>query len=248
MISLHPLFAFLPVCLFLLCLLYLDSYKLVKLRTVVQLVIIGALAAALSLFLNDFIEGHGVSRQNVLRFVAPAVEELLKGLPLLLLIRRKRIGFLVDAAINGFAVGTGFALLENLYYLSTRPDAPAALWIVRGFGTALVHGGAVAVMAMTTVAIAERQRTDALWTAIPGFAMAFLLHAMFNQFVLSPVMSTIVIVLVLPPIVMLVFHQSERYLQSWLGTGFDLDARQVTTCDPCASTSKGRSWPTCSAT
>ncbi|MGZ7041035.1 MAG: PrsW family glutamic-type intramembrane protease [Thermoanaerobaculia bacterium] len=227
MIPLHALFAFLPVCLFLLSLLYLDSYKLVKFRTVVQLVIMGALLATASLFVNDFIESLGVERQNVLRFVAPAVEELLKALPLIVLIRRKRIAFLVDAAINGFAVGTGFALLENLYYLSTLQNAHVVLWIVRGFGTALMHGGAVAIMAMTTVAIAEKRRTDALWTAIPGLVMAFLIHAMFNQFVLSPLASTVVIVLILPPLVVLVFSQSERYLQSWLGVGFDLDADLV---------------------
>jgi len=227
MISVHALLAFLPVSLFLLSLLYLDSYKLVRFRTVVQLVIIGAIAAALSLYLNDVIEDAGVDRRIVLRFVAPAIEELLKGLPLLLLIRRKRIGFLIDAAINAFALGTGFALLENLYYLSTLQTAHAVLWIVRGFGTALMHGGAVAIMAMTTVAIAERKKTDAWWIALPGLAMAFIVHSLFNHFVLSPIASTVLIVLVLPPLVILVFNQGERYLQSWLGSGFDLDAELV---------------------
>jgi len=227
MISVHALLAFLPVSLFLLSLLYLDSYKLVRFRTVVQLVIIGAIAAALSLYLNDVIEDAGVDRRIVLRFVAPAIEELLKGLPLLLLIQRKRIGFLIDAAINAFALGTGFALLENLYYLSTLQTAHAVLWIVRGFGTALMHGGAVAIMAMTTVAIAERKKTDAWWIALPGLAMAFIVHSLFNHFVLSPIASTVLIVLVLPPLVILVFNQGERYLQSWLGSGFDLDAELV---------------------
>ena len=40
----------------------------------------------------------------------------LKGLIVVALIRTHRIGFLVDAAILGFAVGTGFALVENLQY------------------------------------------------------------------------------------------------------------------------------------
>jgi RsiW-degrading membrane proteinase PrsW (M82 family) len=229
MISPYALLAFLPACLFLLSLLYLDSYKLVRFRTVVQLVVIGAVMAAVSLFLNDVIEGRGVDRGTVLRLIAPAIEELLKGLPLLLLIRRKRIGFAIDAAINGFAVGTGFALLENLYYVSTLPNAHAALWVVRGFGTALMHGGTTAIMAMTTVAIAERHRSDALWTFLPGFLTAFIVHSLFNHFVFSPIASTVLIVLVLPPLVILVFNQSERYLQSWVGSGFDLDAELVRT-------------------
>ena len=53
-----------------------------------------------------------------------------------------------DAAIYGFAVGTGFALVENVYYLLSLPGAPAALWIVRGFGTAVMHGGTTAILAM----------------------------------------------------------------------------------------------------
>jgi len=50
---------------------------------------------------------------------------------------------------------------------------------------------AAAVPDAETVAIAERKRTDAWWTAIPGFVMAFLVHSLFNHFVLSPIVSTI---------------------------------------------------------
>jgi RsiW-degrading membrane proteinase PrsW (M82 family) len=220
----HLALALLPVCLFLLSLLYLDSYKLVRLQTIAQLVIIGCVVAALSLFINWVLETHGVDRRLLLRFGAPAVEEILKGLPLLFLIRAKRIGFLIDAAIFGFAIGTGFALVENFYYLSTLLHASPALWVVRGFGTAVMHGGTTAILAMTTVALSERKRSDSLWLFVPGLVMAFAIHSLFNHFVVSPVASALVIVLVLPPILVLVFSQSERYLQSWLGSGFDLDS------------------------
>jgi len=220
----HLALALLPVCLFLLSLLYLDSYKLVRLQTIAQLVIIGCVVAALSLFINWVLETHGVDRRLLLRFGAPAVEEILKGLPLLFLIRAKRIGFLIDAAIFGFAIGTGFALVENFYYLSTLLHASPALWVVRGFGTAVMHGGTTAILAMTTVALSERKRSDSLWLFVPGLVMAFAIHSLFNHFVVSPVASALVIVLVLPPILVLVFSQSERYLKSWLGSGFDLDS------------------------
>lgn len=224
MIFSHLALALLPVCLFLLSLLYLDSYKLVRPQTIAQLVIIGCLTAALSLFLNWILETHGVDRRMLLRFGAPAVEEILKGLPLVFLIRTKRIGFLIDAAIFGFAIGTGFALVENFYYLSTLLHASPALWVVRGFGTAVMHGGTTAILAMTTLALSERKRSDSLWLFVPGLVMAFAIHSLFNHFVVSPVASALVIVLLLPPILVLVFSQSERYLQSWLGSGFDLDS------------------------
>ena len=47
-----------------------------------------------------------------------------------------------------FRVGCGFALIENLYVLWNAPDAGLATWVVRGFGTAIMHGGATAIVAV----------------------------------------------------------------------------------------------------
>ena len=54
--------------------------------------------------------------------------------------------------------------------------------------------------------------------------IAFILHSLFNHFILSPAMSTLVIVLILPPLLVMVFAQSERLVREWIGTGFDVDA------------------------
>ena len=204
------LLAFLPVSLFLMALLYLDSFKLVRPRVLVELIIIGCLAAAASLLINYWLLRLGVGRYLLTHYDAPAVEEILKAIPIIVMLRDRQIGFLIDAAICGFAVGTGFALTENLYFVSSLAAAPPALWIVRGFGTAIMHGGTTAIMAMTTKALGER------WAAV-GIAIAFGLHSLFNHFVLSPA------ILVLPPLMVLVFSQSERFVRQWVGTGFDLD-------------------------
>ncbi len=215
---------FLPVSLFLLSLLYLDSFKLVRLRTIVELIVVGCVAAAVSFFVNYWLLKIGIGRYLLTRFDAPVIEELLKAIPILLMLRTRRIGFLIDAAICGFAVGTGFALAENLYFLSTLAGAPPALWIVRGFGTAVMHGGTTSIMAMITKALQERKRSEALWLAAPGLLLAIALHSAFNHFVFSPAISTVAIIVVLPPLMVLVFSKSESYLREWLGTGFDLDA------------------------
>jgi RsiW-degrading membrane proteinase PrsW (M82 family) len=211
------LLAFLPVSLFLLALLYLDSFKLVRPRVLVELIVIGCLAAVASLLINYWLLRLGVSRSMLTRYDAPAVEEILKAIPIIVMLRDRQIGFLIDAAICGFAVGTGFALAENLYFVSSLAAAPPALWIVRGFGTAIMHGGTTAIMAMMAKAFGIR-------LAAAGIAIAFALHSLFNHFVLSPAMSTLVIILVLPPLMVLVFAQSERHVRQWVGTGFDLDA------------------------
>ena len=79
-----------------------------------------------------------------------------------------RIGFLIDAAILGFAVGTGFATVENLYYLERVRDAGMGTWIVRGFGTALMHGGSTAIFAMMSVALLEQMRKAVFAPFVPG--------------------------------------------------------------------------------
>jgi RsiW-degrading membrane proteinase PrsW (M82 family) len=219
------LLGFLPVTLFLGSLVYLDSYKLVRFRSILQLIASGCAAAMGSYLLNQWLVNVDmVDHRQLTRFVAPLIEELLKGLPILFLLKARRIGFLVDAAIFGFAIGTGFALVENLYYLVALPDAPITLWIVRGFGTAVMHGGTTAVAAMTTKVLQQRRESEALFLAIPGLLAAYLIHAGFNQFVLSPMLSAVLVIVIFPPLLVLIFGQSERSLQSWLGSGFDLDA------------------------
>src|SRR4030042_818092 len=69
---------------------------------------------------------------------------------------RRRVGFLVDAAIAGFAVGAGFAAAENLQYFVTLGPSSLLLWVVRGFGTALMHGSAPAVLAILAKLLGAR--------------------------------------------------------------------------------------------
>lgn len=217
-----------PVCLFLVSLLYLDSYKLVSLGAIVRMIGAGALAAALSYGINSTIFSRTQFDHRLMTiFVAPLVEEILKALPLILLIRARRVGFLVDAAIFGFAIGTGFALIENAYYFRELPDSTPALWIVRGFGTAIMHGGSTAIVGILAKAISGRNTMSTIWFAIPGLLAAYMFHAGFNSFLVPPLISAIVVILVFPVLVVLVFGESEHSLRSWLGSGFDLDSELI---------------------
>lgn len=222
------LVALLPVLTFLAALLYLDSYKLVKLRSVVTIVASGALVAGLGFFLNGFLlRALAIELTTFTRYVGPVTEELLKGAIIVAMIRFHRIGFLVDAAIAGFAVGSGFAVIENLYYLEQVPDAGMGTWIVRGFGTAVMHGGATAIFAVMSLAALERSKKASVRAFLPAFALAVALHAAYNNLLLSPRMSTLTILVILPPLFYLVFQRSERVLGNWLGRGFDADAEML---------------------
>ena len=218
----------LPVLSLLAALLYLDSYKLVKLRTVVAVLAYGAVLAAATYPLNDlFLDRFPMPLSTFSSYVAPASEELLKALVIVVLVRAHRVGFLIDAAIYGFAVGTGFAVAENLYYLHLVPDATLGTWIVRGFGTALMHGGDAAIFGVMGLAMVERRSSPWVKAFLPGLALAILLHSAFNHFFLSPRMSTLGIMTVLPPLLYGVFRLSERSLGDWLGKGFDADTAML---------------------
>ncbi|HWH82003.1 MAG TPA: PrsW family glutamic-type intramembrane protease [Burkholderiaceae bacterium] len=216
----------LPVLCFLTALFYLDSYQLVRPGLVLAVLGAGVAAALLSFLINRALLGTlPLERVFYARYVSPLIEEALKGAIVVVLIHRHRIGFLVDAAILGFAAGCGFSLAENVYLLWHAGDAGTATWIVRGFGTAIMHGGATAIVALVALAVTEREESHGLLGALPGFAAAVLLHSVFNHLAAVPRLATLAVLLAVPAMLLFAFHRSERALGDWLGHGFDADAQ-----------------------
>ncbi len=155
--------------------------------------------------------------------MSPLIEEALKATVILFLIRLNRIGFLVDAAIMGFAVGTGFAVIENMYFLQMLPDTSTGIWIVRGFGTAIMHGGATAIFAVAGRALMSQRKDLGAVVFIPGLLVAAVIHSIFNHFFFSPITTTLGVLVVLPALMSFVFQQSEKSVEAWLDVGFDAD-------------------------
>lgn len=214
----------LPVLFFLLALIFLDSYKLVKLKTLFLAILGGAAAAGASYVLNS--ELIGLFRDDFAlysRYVSPLVEEMLKAIVILCFFQAHRIGFLVDGAILGFAAGAGFSLFENIYYLNTTPEAHLVVWVIRGFGTAMMHGGTTAIFAAVTKVLSDRRSGNAWILAFPGLGGAFVLHSAFNHFLLPPLVATAAMLVVLPLVAINVFFISEKSTRKWLDVGFDSD-------------------------
>ena len=218
--------SFCPVITFLVTLIFLDSYKLIKFRSVCIAALFGFCAALASFFMSGlFLESAGVAFPTYARFIAPPLEEAFKLSYLVFLLRTKRIGFMVDAAIYGFAIGTGFAVVENVYFLATLASTNVLLWIIRGFGTAVMHGGTVALVGIIAVNLSERYEGADFRTLLPGFLLAVLIHSTYNHGLVSPILAAVLIVIVLPFVMLAVFRRSEEGLQQWLGIGFDSDAQ-----------------------
>ncbi len=214
----------LPVFLFLGALVLIDSYKLVALRAILLSVAAGVAAGLASWAVNVSLRpALGLDMARYSMYAAPVVEEAFKAAFVIWLLYRSKLGFVVDAAIHGFGIGTGFAFLENLYYLRVHADATIWTWIVRGFGTAIMHGGATAILAMVSRTLHNRVDGFRLHLLLPGLGVAVVLHSLYNHFLLQPLLATALIVLVFPWLSVAVFQQSERDTSAWLGAGFDTD-------------------------
>jgi RsiW-degrading membrane proteinase PrsW (M82 family) len=222
--ALRVAMALLPVLLFLGVLSVMDSYKLVSLRTVAISLALGAVAAAACYGINTEIFRQFPERQDdYIRYGAPVVEELSKGAFWIFLIAAARVAFMVDSAICGFAIGAGFALVENVSYLIVLTGPGLGVWLMRGFGTAIMHGGVAAIGAFVSVYLSESRQWHGVRQFAPGLAVAMLLHSLFNQDVLSPAGSAAVTIAGLPAIFLVVFYFSERSLQKWLSGKLDQD-------------------------
>lgn len=217
-----------PVLIFLAALIFLDSYKLIAPRMIVLTILAGGVSALVSAAENYALSSSGaLSPTNFSRYLAPLVEETAKAGFVILLFRLNRVGFMVDAAIYGFAVGAGFSLVENAAYLYRLDTGNILVWIIRGFGTAAMHASTMAMFAVIAKNLIDRQGRFRWWVFLPGLTLAYSVHSFFNHFILSPTLSTVLLLLVLPMLVFLVFQRSERSTQEWLGVGFDADQELV---------------------
>jgi len=217
-----------PVLLFLAALMYLDSYKLVKLRFIMFIILMGGVAAAVSFAANAaLLPWLALDYTVYSRYIAPVVEETAKALVMMYLIRAQRTGFLVDASILGFAIGAGFAVVENAYFLQSLPNAHLAVWLIRGFGTAIMHGGTTAIFGISSQLLAERKSSGNLSIFMPGLLAAMVLHSLFNHLLFSPVLSTFAVLLTFPILIFVVYSKSEEALRKWLEVGFDADTEML---------------------
>jgi RsiW-degrading membrane proteinase PrsW (M82 family) len=217
-VSLLPVFAFLSF------LRLLDSYKLLTLRRTLRAIGVGCVVAAACYGINATAFGLlGPAGQWYARFGTPVIEELLKAAYVIWLIRGSRVGFMVDAAISGFAVGAGFAAVENLAYLQLFSNDNPLMWILRGFGTAMMHGGTTAIVGIVASSMAERRTARDARIFVPGLLIAVTIHSAYNQHWLPPAASAVAMLVGLPLALAMVFMQSEESLRKWLGDKLDKD-------------------------
>ncbi|MCP5087475.1 MAG: PrsW family intramembrane metalloprotease, partial [Rhodobacteraceae bacterium] len=161
----------------------LDLYATGSFQLVMACFVWGIASLAMALFLANrlTLDWGWVNQQTLTRYVAPVSEELLKALFLIFLVRRAQFTYFVDGAIYGFAVGMGFAIIENALYLSKTPDVSLAM--SRVISTNLMHATATSMVGIALGrARFHRAGGRFLWL-LAGLATAIAIHAGFNNLV-----------------------------------------------------------------
>ena len=215
-----------PVLVLLGIFIWLDAFKLMKSWEIAALLLMGAIGALLAWPVSGrLLDTLPIGFSMYSRFVAPWIEEAIKAAIMVALFRFNRIGYKLDAVIAGFAIGAGFSVVENVFYLTLFPAYGTGTWLVRGFGTAIMHGTTLAILAAMAHEFSERETRAAaanyefhLWWFVPGYGAAVAIHTAFNQFPDRPLLAMLGAVVVAPITLIGILNFGTAEAQRWLAS------------------------------
>lgn len=213
-----------PVVILLLVFDRLDAFNLIPLRDIGVLVGAGGAIAAVTFVANwRILDGFPIGFSNYSKYIAPVVEETLKAAPIVAAFRANRLGYKIDSAIAGFALGAGFSVVENGWYLFTITGANVSDWLVRGFGTAVMHSSATALFAIISHEMTEKQAeakaSDYKFNPVlflPGLGVAMVVHSTFNHFPNQPLAIMAITLLLAPTTLFFALARSEQANHLWI--------------------------------
>ncbi|GAB4399556.1 MAG: hypothetical protein OHK003_24000 [Anaerolineales bacterium] len=162
-----------------------DLFNTGKFRFNVISLMGGLIAYVLAAQINPAVVNMGwASWSQVVRVVAPIVEELLKAVIIIYLVQRADFNYVVDGVLYGFGAGIGFAVIENYEYITRGSQGMLFLAIARVFSTNLMHATSSGLIG-TALAYHRGNKNKTLgWLVIlGGYFIAMLFHGIFNTMV-----------------------------------------------------------------
>jgi len=157
-----------------------------KSRLVVGYVLIGTTVCILASELNTHIYlGLGKDMLYFSTTVSPVTEEILKALPILfyaLIISDDR----QKLAQSAFAVGLGFAIMENVIMITQNLYSVDIKWaIMRGFGASLMHSICTVAVGIGISFVRKKKKLFYCGT-LSLLMLAITYHSIYNTLVMSP--------------------------------------------------------------
>ena len=220
--------ALLPVVIYIFVVYKIDNFALISVRNLLLQVLYGMVTALVCFGLFQ-LTGEMLADEHS-DYVNPVLEELVKGLPLLYLASRKKIVFFIDSVICGAAVGGGFSILENIFYLLFGHEMGLGTVLFRGLEVALVHMGCSAIVAaglMLAVRIIERSRSrlgikkSDIGMSVFLLMEAPVLHVFHNTIHFVPLVQFIFVFGTLGGLLMWTYYYDVDMIHRWLDKGLD---------------------------
>ena len=220
--------ALLPVVIYIFVVYKFDNFSLISVKNLFFQVLCGMVAALVCFGLFQ-LTGLILS-ENQSDFFNPVLEEIIKAIPLLWLATRKKIVFFIDSVICGAAVGGGFSILENLFYLLLGDGMNIGTVLFRGLEVALIHMGCSAIVAAslmlgTRLILRARSRlsiekSDIVMT-ISLLMAAPILHVCHNMFHFNPLMQFVLVFGTMGGLLAWTYFYDVEMIHRWLDTGLD---------------------------
>jgi len=223
-----------------------DFYQVGQFPTILKCLVWGGVAYAPATFTNLVLKNIGLTNsENLVHLIAPIHEEIFKGLILLYFVRHARFSYSVDGAIYGFAVGIGFAVIENIDYI--RIDIPAAqiIAVQRIFSANLIHASSSALIGIA-LGTTRIRRFRLHWPIfIFGTAIAIGQHMFYNMINHNGTRSLVVAILtgfLSVGLILILMKFSQKQAQNWIKERLGMDDRvtrnEVIAIDRLANTDK----------
>jgi len=160
---------------------WLNFFETHRVRLILLTLAWGAFALELSYQVSHPM-GLVLGKTFVATHTAPVVEEIFKSLVLLYLVRHAETSSFVDGAVYGFASGIGFAIAENMLYLSrVDMDTGLVLGTIRAFISSMGHGSSTAMVGMAVAGFPLGRVNHPLLRWVIGLAVAIAFHTTFNN-------------------------------------------------------------------
>ena len=198
-----------------------DFFQTGNTRLMIACFLWGAFAYLLAAKINSTaLRNDWISVDNLVRYSAPVLEEILKGAILVYLIRRADFTYFVDGAIYGFTIGIGFAVFENVEYVLGHPAAALGLALARVFSTNLVHATACGAIGIA-LGLSRFERSGSsrrLWILLASVVVAMGLHITFNNLVSrgAPMVLAIVVGFAGAGAVIYIMQLGMKDLKNWV--------------------------------
>jgi len=134
----------------------------------------------------------GTPELILVSIIAPFVEELLKPIGLILIMKRLKTPY--EGVLYGVACGMGFAIIENMLYelfilLWYGPDAWTINAFVRGIGSTVLHAVGPAAIGFA-IAYSNQMERPMKKYLIYAYIFGFIMHAAWNGFATLPLLKS----------------------------------------------------------